>query len=94
MKFDIKQKGRQSNRDRSLISLLKSAAIMASGTSTVFLPSDPNELCDRLKLLLQEKQAGNKSNITDEEFFAVLGIILHYKCISQNSKNKVYSNVL
>ena len=31
---------------------------MASGISKLFLPENANELCDRLKLLLQEKQAG------------------------------------
>ena len=62
MKIHIKQKGPPSNRDKSLIKLLNSPAIMASGNSTLFLTSDPNELCNRLKMLLQEKQAGNFSN--------------------------------
>ena len=53
IKFNIKQKGRKSNRDKPLTKLLKSPAIMASGFSTKFLPSDANEKCDRLKLLLQ-----------------------------------------
>ena len=44
MKLDIKQKGRQSNQDRSLKSLLKSSAILASGISKIFLPYVPNEL--------------------------------------------------
>ena len=60
MHFDTKPLGNKSTRDRSLIKILKSPAIMASGVSkTIFLSSDPNELCYRLKLLLQEKQAGN-----------------------------------
>ena len=51
MKFDIKQKRRKSNRDKSVIRLLKSPAIMAPGISkTIFLPSDPDELCNRVKL--------------------------------------------
>ena len=59
MSFNIRQKGRKSNRDKSLINLLKSPAVMASGVSkTKFLSSDPDELCNRLKLILQEKQAG------------------------------------
>ena len=45
MKFDIKQKGRKSNRYESMIKLLKSPATMASGVSkTIFLSSDPDEL--------------------------------------------------
>ena len=55
MKFDIKQKGHKSNRDKSLLKLFKSAATLASGTSnTNILSSDPNELCDRLTSLLQK----------------------------------------
>ena len=36
---------------------------MASGTSTIFLSSDPDELCHTLKFLLQQKRAGNNSDI-------------------------------
>ena len=65
MHFDERRVGNKSTGDRKLIKLLNSPAIMASGVSkTLFLSSDPNELCDRLKLLLQEKHAGNNSNIT------------------------------
>ena len=50
MNFNIKQKGRKSDRNRSLIKLVKSPAIMASGISkTILLSSDPDELCNRLK---------------------------------------------
>ena len=54
MKYNIKQKGNKSNRDKSLERLLESPAIMASGISRRIIPSsDPNELCDRLRLLIQ-----------------------------------------
>ena len=46
MKFYIKIIGRKSHRNSSIVELLKSPAIMASGISTIFLSSDPNELCD------------------------------------------------
>ena len=56
MNYDTKSIGRPSTRHTSIIKILESPAIMASGVSkTIFLSSDPNELCDRLKLLLQEK---------------------------------------
>ena len=56
--FNFKQKGRKNDRDKSIIKLLKSPADMASGISTIFLSSNPDELCDRLKFLLQKnKQA-------------------------------------
>ena len=50
MHFDERRVGNKSTRDRKLIKVLYSPAIMASGVSkTLFLSSDPNELCDRLK---------------------------------------------
>ena len=39
---------------------------MASGFSTITLSFDPNEICDRLKLIKQEKKGGNNSEIIDE----------------------------
>ena len=54
--YDTKSTGRPSTRHFSIIKILESPAKMASGISkTVILSSDPNELCDRLGLLLQKK---------------------------------------
>ena len=39
-------------------------------SKTRWLPSDPNELCDRRKMLLQEKQAAIISNKITYEIFA------------------------
>ena len=67
MKFNIKQKGRKTDRDKSMIKLLKSPAIMASDISkTIFLSFDPDKLCDRLKLLLQEKHGGNNFDLIND----------------------------
>ena len=68
--FDERAQGNKSVRDRFLIKLDKSPAIMASGISTTFLSSDHNELCDRLKILIQEKQAGNNSHTINDEMVA------------------------
>ena len=72
MNFDIKNKCRPNTRDRSVIRLLNSPAIVASEISTIFWPSDPNELCDRITLLLQEKQSGYNSEIINEEIVAIV----------------------
>ena len=73
MHFDLRAVGKKSNRDRTLIKLLKSQAIMASGVpNTISLSSDPDELRERLKLLLQEKQAGNISDIISKEIAAIV----------------------
>ena len=85
MNFDVRAQGIKSTRDRTLKNLLKSPGLMVSASSvskTIFLSSDPNELCDRLKLLLQEKHAGNNSDIIQDEIVAIVDKLLEYKCIS------------
>ena len=82
MKCNIKQKTRKSNRGEPLMKLLQSPAIMVSGISTVFLPENLIESCDRLKLLQQEKQAGNLCNIFDEDIVAMSDKLIEYKRIS------------
>ena len=58
--------------------------LSASGVSkTIFLFSDPDELCNRLKLILQQKQAGNNSDIINDEIVAIVDNLLEYKCISK-----------
>ena len=84
MKYKLKNKGRPSIRHNSMIRLLNQPPIIASGFSkTIFLSSDPNELCDRLKLLLQEKHAGNNSDIINDEIVGIIDKLLEYKCISK-----------
>ena len=93
MHFDEKRVRNISTRDRTLIELLNSSAIMASGIlKTIFLSSDPNELCDRLKLLLQEKHACNNSNIINEESDAIVDKLLKYKCISKKQHKQILIN--
>ena len=89
MKFDIKQKGRKSDRDKTLKRLLKPPTIMASGTSTKFLTSDPTELCNKYKKLLQEKQAAINSNIIDEELVALVEKLLENKCKSKKEFKQI-----
>ena len=63
---------------------------MASGVSkTIFLSSVPDELCDRIKLLLQEKQAGNNSDIINEEIVAIVDKLLGYKCKSKKQHKQI-----
>ena len=92
MHFDPKAVGNKSNRDRKLINILNSPGLMisASGVSkTIFLSSDPNELCDRLKLLLQEKQAGNNSDINKNEIVVIIDKLLEYKCITKKQHKQI-----
>ena len=85
MNFAVKGLGKKSTRDRKLINLLNSTGLMVSASGvgkTIFLSSDPDELCKRLKLLLQEKQAGNNSDMINEEIIAKVDRLLEYKCVS------------
>ena len=73
-----------------MIRLLNQPPIMASGISkTIILSSDPDELCDRLKLLLQEKHGGNNSNLIDEEIVAIIDKLLEYKYISKKQHKQI-----
>ena len=56
LNFDLKAPSNKSTRDRTLIKLLKAPVLRlsASGISnTIILPSDPDELCYRLTLILE-----------------------------------------
>ena len=90
MNFDMKAQSNKSTRDRTLIKMLKSPAIIASGVSkSIFLSSDPNELCDRLKLILQGKHAGNNSITINEEIIAIVDKVFEYKCISKKQRKQI-----
>ena len=84
MFFDVKAQGNNSARHRRHIKKLKSPGILLSTSSiskTIILPSDPREIRDRLKLIIQKKQAGNNSDIINDEIVAVIDKLLEYKCI-------------
>ena len=95
LNFYLKAQGNKSTWDRTVIKLPKSPGLMvfASGVSkTTFLWSDPNELCDKLKLLLQEKRAGNNSDIINQEIAAVVDKLLEYRSISKKQHKQFSIN--
>ena len=62
----------------------------ASGISNIIiLSSDPNELCDRSKILLQQKQAGNNSELINDEIIAIADKLLEYKWISKKHYKQI-----
>ena len=92
MRFDERRVGNKATRDRTLIELLNSPGLMVSrsGVSrTIFLSSDPNELCERLKLLLQEKHAGINSDINNDEIVVIIDKLLEYKCITKKQHKQI-----
>ena len=82
MHFDVKAPCNKSDKDRSFLRLLEFSAVMASRIATSFLSSDPKEICDGIKLMLQEKQAGKISDKIIDEIIAIADNLLEYKCIS------------
>ena len=76
--FDVKATGNKSTRGRTLRKVPKTPGLMisASGISRIVLSSDPKELCDRLRLLLPERQAGNNSNLINQEVVAIVDKLL------------------
>ena len=92
MDFDIRAPGRKSTRDGTVIKLLKSSGLMVSvsGVSkTTFLPSNGDEICDRWKLLLQEKKAGPNSALINQEIVAIVDKLFEYNCISKKQQKQI-----
>ena len=92
MNFDMRAPGNKSTRDRPLIKLLKSPGLIVSASAiskTIFLSSDPDERCNRLKLLLQEKHAGNNSDKNNQEIVCIVDNLLEYKCISKKQHKQI-----
>ena len=88
----MKYQGNKSFCNRTLVKLLKSPGLVvsASGFSkTIFLTSDPDEICRRLKLLRQEKRARNNFDIFNQEIIAIVDKLLKDKCISKKQHNQL-----
>ena len=63
---------------------------MASGVSkTRILSSDPDELCGGIKLMLQQKNGGNNSDLINDEIVAIVDKLLEYKCIYKKQDKQI-----
>ena len=92
MNFDLKAIGKISTRDRTLIKLLKSPCLRVSASGVlrkIFLSSNPFELCGRLKVLLQQKQAGINSDRINQKIVAIVDKLLEYKCICKKQHKQL-----
>ena len=58
---------------------------------SVFLPPDPYELVDQLKLLYFEKVGGNDSFLLNEQLIAIVDKLLEYECITTNQHQNILS---
>ena len=57
----------------------------------IFLPSDPDELVDQLKLLYFEKIGGNDNPQLNEQIIAIVDKLLEYECIPTNQHQNMRS---
>ena len=55
---------------------------LGSGVSFVFLPSDPDELVDQLKLIVLEKVGGKYKPMLSERIVAIADKLLECECIA------------
>ena len=60
----------------------------------IFLPSDPDELVDQLKLLYFEKVGGNDNPQLNEQIIAIIDKLLEYECISPSQHQNIRSNLI
>ena len=58
-------------------------------SNIILLSSDSDELCSRLKLILQQKHTGINSNIIDKEIIAIVDKLLEYKCMSKKEHKQI-----
>ena len=61
---------------------LRSGLRSSLRSSFIFLPSDPDELVDQLKLLCFEKVGENDNFLLTEQIMAIVDKLLEYECIT------------
>ena len=64
---------------------------LGCGLNFVFLPYDPDELVDQLKLLYFEKVGGNDNPQLNEQIIGIVDKLLEYGCISTNQQQNLQS---
>ena len=93
MNYDLNYGDKKSNRYNFIKSMLQpqigsglnfTGQRPANPVVCVFLPSDPDELVDQLKLLYFEKVGGNDNPMLSEQIIAIADKLLQYQCITTN----------
>ena len=59
----------------------------------IFLPTDPNELVDHLKLFVLEKIGGIDNSMLSEQIVAITDKILEYECVTTNQHKSMQSTL-
>ena len=88
MFLDIGAKGKISKDKIVIISYFNRKDILSSELRTTFLSENTKELSDGFKLMLQEEQAGNYSNVKNEEKVAIKSRLLQYNGLTTTQHKK------
>ena len=97
MKYDLNYGDKKSKRYYFIKDLIKQYTYrdqqsqLGSGKNFIFLPSDPDELVDQLKLLYFEKVGGNDNPMLSEQIIAIADNFLQYQCITTNQHQNLVS---
>ena len=100
MNYDLNYGDKKSNRYNFIKSMLQlqigsglnfTGQRPANPVVCVFLPSDPDELVDQLKLLYFEKVGGNDNPMLNEQIIAIADKLLQYQCITTNQHQNIFS---
>ena len=70
------------------------SGLNGEASQIIFLPSDPDELVDQLKLLYFEKLGGNDNRQLNEQTIAIVDKLLEYECITTNQHQNMRSNLI
>ena len=89
MKYNINYGDKKPHRYYFIKAMLQPQ--IGSGLNFVFLPSDPDELVNQLKLLYFEKVGGNDNPMLSEQIIAIADKLLQYQCITTNQHQNLVS---
>ena len=89
MKYNINYGDKKSSRYYLIKAMFNTYYQEGSGLKFIFLPSDPDELVDQLKLIVLEKVGGNP--MLSEQIIAIADKLLQYQCITTNQHQNIVS---
>ena len=89
MKYDLNYGDKKSSRYNIIKYLFQPQ--LGSGIKFVFLPYDPDELVDQLKLIVLEKVGGNDNPMLSEQIIAIADQLLENECITTNQHQNIVS---
>ena len=97
MKYDLNNGDKKSTR-HYLINVLINQYLQQQQSQSgsgfiqyVFLPLDPDELLDQLKMLYSDKVGGNGNTQLNKQIIAIVYNLLEYECITTNQHPNLMS---